>query len=77
MISDVKESHPKLPIKIVALPPKQEWQDYEKLNKVYKTTISTYRSLGAEVLPENEVQPWASQTIDKLVARAISFLREG
>jgi hypothetical protein len=68
MISDVKESDPKLPIGIVALPPKQEWQDYEKLNKVYQTTISTYRSLGAEVLQENEVQPWASQTIDKLVA---------
>lgn len=68
MIADVKESNPKLPIGIVALPPKQEWQDYEKLNKLYKTTISTYRSLGAEVLQENEVQPWASQTIDKLVA---------
>ncbi|PSB54099.1 DUF3037 domain-containing protein [filamentous cyanobacterium Phorm 6] len=68
MISDVKESDPKLPIGIVALPPKQEWQDYEKLNKVYQTTISTYRDLGAEVLQENEVQPWASQTIDKLVA---------
>jgi hypothetical protein len=68
MILDVKESDPKLPIGIVALPPKQEWQDYEKLNKVYQTTISTYRSLGAEVLQENEVQPWASQTIDKLVA---------
>ena len=68
MISDVKESDPKLPIGIVALPPKQEWQGYEKLNKVYQTTISTYRSLGAEVLQENEVQPWASQTIDKLVA---------
>ncbi|NJK66667.1 MAG: DUF3037 domain-containing protein [Microcoleus sp. SU_5_3] len=68
MILDVKESDTKLPIGIVALPPKQEWQDYEKLNKVYQTTISTYRSLGAEVLQENEVQPWASQTIDKLVA---------
>ena len=68
MISDVKESNPKLPIGIVALPPKQEWQDYEKLNKVYKTTISTYRSLGAEVLQENEVQSWASYTLDKLVA---------
>ncbi|MEG4997745.1 DUF3037 domain-containing protein [Microcoleus sp. B4-D4] len=68
MISDVKESDPKLPIGIVALPPKQEWQDYEKLNKLYQTTISTYRDLGAEVLQENEVQPWASQTIDKLVA---------
>lgn len=68
MISDVKESDPKLPIGIVALPPKQEWQDYEKLNEVYQTTISTYRDLGAEVLQENEVQPWASQTIDKLVA---------
>ncbi|MEG3959556.1 DUF3037 domain-containing protein [Microcoleus sp. herbarium2] len=68
MISDVKESDPKLPIGIVALPPKQEWQDYEKLNKVYQTTISTYRSLGAEVLQENEVQPWASYTLDKLVA---------
>lgn len=68
MILDVKESDPKLPIGIVALPPKQEWQDYEKLNKVYQTTISTYKSLGAEVLQENEVQPWASQTIDKLVA---------
>jgi len=68
MISDVKESDPKLPIGIVALPPKQEWQNYEKLNKVYQTTISTYRSLGAEVLQENEVQPWASQTIYKLVA---------
>ena len=68
MISDVKESNPKLPIGIVALPPKQEWQNYEKLNKVYQTTISTYRSLGAEVLQENEVQPWASYTLDKLVA---------
>ncbi len=68
MILDVKESDTKLPIGIVALPPKQEWQDYEKLNKVYQTTISTYRDLGAEVLQENEVQPWASQTIDKLVA---------
>ena len=68
MILDVKESDTKLPIGIVALRPKQEWQDYEKLNKVYQTTISTYRSLGAEVLQENEVQPWASQTIDKLVA---------
>ena len=68
MILDVKESDTKLPIGIVALRPKQEWQDYEKLNKVYQTTISTYRSLGAEVLQENEVQSWASQTIDKLVA---------
>lgn len=68
MILDVKESDPKLPIGILALPPKQEWQDYEKLNKVYQTTISTYRDLGAEVLQENEVQPWASYTLDKLVA---------
>ncbi len=68
MILDVKESDPKLPIGIVALSPKQEWPDYEKLNKVYKTTISTYRSLGAEVLQENEVQRWASYTLDKLVA---------
>jgi hypothetical protein len=68
MISDVKEFDSKLPIGIVALPPKKERQNYEKLNEIYQTTISTYRSLGAEVLQENEVQPWASQTIDKLVA---------
>jgi hypothetical protein len=70
MISDVKKSDPKLPIGIVALPPKQEWPDYEKLNKMYQTTISTYRSLGAEVLEENQVQPWASHTLDELVARS-------
>jgi Protein of unknown function (DUF3037) len=67
MISDVKKVDSKLPIGIVALPPKQGWQDYEKLNEMYQKTIATYRSLGAEVLQENEVQPWASQTIDKLV----------
>lgn len=70
MISDVKKSDPTLPIGIVALPPKQEWPDYEKLNKMYQTTISTYRSLGAEVLEENQVQPWASHTLDELVARS-------
>jgi Protein of unknown function (DUF3037). len=68
MISDVKESDPKLPIGIVALSPKQEWPDYEKLNEMYQTTISTYKSLGAEVLQENQVQPWAAHTLDKLVA---------
>ena len=67
MISDVKEFDSKLPIGIVALPPQQECPDFNKLNEIYQKTISTYRSLGAEVLQENEVQPWASQTIDKLV----------
>ncbi|WP_449417649.1 DUF3037 domain-containing protein [Phormidium nigroviride] len=67
MISDVKEFDSKLPIGIVALPPKKERQNYEKLNEMYQKNIATYRSLGAEVLQENEVQPWASQTIDKLV----------
>ena len=67
MIADVKESDSTFPIGIVALPPKQEWPDYEKLNEMYQKTISTYRSLGAEVLPENQVQSWASQTIERVV----------
>ena len=67
MIADVKESDSTFPIGVVALPPKQEWPDYEKLNEMYQKTISTYRSLGAEVLPENQVQSWASQTIERVV----------
>ncbi|MDB9511888.1 DUF3037 domain-containing protein [Kamptonema animale CS-326] len=70
MISDVKESNYKLPIGIVALPPKQESPDYKKLNEMYQKTTSTYRSLGAEVLQEDEVQPWASHTIESAILSA-------
>lgn len=60
-ILDVKESQPDFPLAIVALPPIRETPDRKRLKHVYEQTTDTYRSLGASVLNENQVEEWASK----------------
>lgn len=63
MILDVKNKQPKLPIVIVALPPKKEISNYQETQKIYEQATSTYSELGAQVIEENEVESWVSENL--------------
>jgi Protein of unknown function (DUF3037) len=65
MISDVKAAHPSLPLAIVALPPLPETSDHDHLQSLYKSTVEIYQGMGAEVLPEEKVEDWASHLLSR------------
>lgn len=62
-ISDVKKLQPNLAIAIVVLPPKEETDNYQQHQNAYQQTTATYKELGADVVDENEIEPWVSQKL--------------
>ncbi|MDA0865277.1 MAG: DUF3037 domain-containing protein [Cyanobacteria bacterium] len=66
MILDVKESMPEFPLAVVALPPRPEVPDHQRLMKLYDSTTDTYQELGAKVLDEAGVDSWVSQQIKQI-----------
>lgn len=66
MIVDVKESMPEFPLAVVALPPRPEVPDHQRLMKLYDSTTDTYQELGAKVLDEAGVDSWVSQQIEQI-----------
>ncbi|AFZ35461.1 hypothetical protein Sta7437_1905 [Stanieria cyanosphaera PCC 7437] len=65
MIADVKEIQPATPLAVIVLPPKEESPHYKQLQATYQETMSTYASLGAEIVQENEIEAWTSERLDK------------
>jgi Protein of unknown function (DUF3037) len=66
MISDVKKHNPQFLLAIVALPPKAESANRQYLEDIYQKTTSTYSQLGANVLTENQIEPWVEKTLESL-----------
>jgi hypothetical protein len=62
MIIDVKASKPNFPLAVVALPPKPESLERERLEAIYQQTINTYEKYGASVLQEDQVESWVSES---------------
>ncbi len=65
MISDVKQFQPDFPIAIVALQPKKDVDNYQKLQQTYQQATSTYSELGAKVLAEDDVENWVLERLEK------------
>lgn len=63
MIVDVKNHQPDFLLGILALPPQENSPHYGKLNEFYGQTISTYESLGATMINENNIDLWASENL--------------
>jgi Protein of unknown function (DUF3037) len=63
MIADVKNHQPDFPLGILALPPQENSPHYQKLNEFYCQTILTYERLGATMINENNIDPWASANL--------------
>jgi len=63
MIVDVRNHQPDFPLGILALPPQENSPHYRKLNEFYGKTISTYESLGATMINENNIDLWASENL--------------
>ncbi len=59
-ISDVKRLKSDFALAIVALPPKEETSNYQQHENAYRQIIKTYKELGADVVDENEIEPWVS-----------------
>lgn len=66
MIIDIKESNPELPLAVIALPPKEESPDHDRLEKIYRQTKITYGQLGAKVLQEDQLESWASDCLERV-----------
>jgi hypothetical protein len=66
MIIDVKASQPNFPLAVVALPPKPESAERERLEAIYQQTIITYEKYGASVLQEDQVESWVSENLKKV-----------
>jgi hypothetical protein len=50
----------------VALPPKPESAERERLEAIYQQTINTYEKYGASVLQEDQVESWISERLSKV-----------
>lgn len=65
-ITDVKDNNPNFPLAVVILPPKKEESiQYKQLESIYLKTRETYKQLGADVLSEQEIQPWVTTQLAK------------
>jgi Protein of unknown function (DUF3037) len=65
MITDVKQFQADFPIAIVALQPKKEVDNYQKLEETYQQATSTYSQLGAKILAEDDVENWLLERLEK------------
>lgn len=63
MILDIKESAPPFPLAVVALPPAPSSNPSEKLSHLYQEHRTTYETLGARVIGEEEVECWAMEQL--------------
>jgi Protein of unknown function (DUF3037) len=59
-------SQPNFPLAVVALPPKPESLERERLEAIYQQTINTYEKYGASVLQEDQVESWVSESLKKV-----------
>lgn len=66
-ISDVKSYQPNFPVAILVLPPKLEHHNYQQIEYTYSKTIKTYKELGADIVQENEIEPWVLQHISNII----------
>jgi hypothetical protein len=62
-ISDIKSCHPNFPLGIFVLPPKSGQHHYKQIEYTYQKTIKTYKAMGAEIIQENDVEPWVKYQI--------------
>lgn len=62
-IGDVKECTPELPLAIVSLPPKPEFDAYPQLERDYRETTKIFTALGAKVVDEEDIEDWVSQML--------------
>lgn len=58
MISDVKKHQPDFPLAIVTLPPNPKYPAHKKLERNYQKVTSMYSKLGADILTEDNIEPW-------------------
>lgn len=63
LIEDVKRETQDLPIAVMALPPVLERANDVSLS-TYKRAAGTFRELGAEVVLEAELAPWAKRMVE-------------
>ncbi|WP_375494360.1 DUF3037 domain-containing protein [uncultured Nostoc sp.] len=68
-VSDVKSCHPKFPLAIFVLPPKLEQHHYQQIEDTYQKTIKTYKEMGADIVQENDVEPWVMCQIANLTGQ--------
>lgn len=72
MISDVKRMQPNIPLGIIILPPNKESPYFEQVEEIYKQSKSTYLSLGAEVVEENNIESWTHDHLGRDFAALVS-----
>lgn len=65
MIADVKKHDPQFPLAIIALPPRADSANRKYLD-IYQQTTSTYAEQGANVLTENQIEPWVEKNLEGL-----------
>jgi hypothetical protein len=65
-ILNVKKHQSDLPLGIFVLPPKEEQDHYRQIEKTYEKTIQDYKTIGAEIVEENQLEKWLSEQIEVL-----------
>ena len=64
MISDVRDRTEDVPLAVLVLPPKPGSFDYKDLLTLYTRKTELYQELGATVLEELELEPWAEKQLE-------------
>ncbi|BAY67129.1 hypothetical protein NIES22_72920 (plasmid) [Calothrix brevissima NIES-22] len=62
-ISDIKSCLPNFPLAIFVLPPKLGQHHYKQIEDTYQKTITTYKAMGADIVQENDVEPWVTNQL--------------
>jgi len=65
---DVKKCHPDFPLAIVTLPPNPNNSAYKRLEKNYNDITSMYSDLGADILTEDNIEPWVKDHLTPIPA---------
>lgn len=65
-INDVRSFDLDIPLAVVALPPKDDTREHKKLLQLYRNTVKVYTGLGAEVITEQDIEPWAARMISRI-----------
>lgn len=68
-ISDIKSCQPNFPLAIFVLPPKVGQHHYKQIEYTYQKTISTYKAMGADIVQENDVEPWVKYQITNVTGQ--------
>lgn len=72
IISDVKKLQPNTPLGVIMLPPIEESPYFDQTKKAYKDCQSRFRSLGADVIEEKDVESWTHDRLGKDFAALVS-----